>query len=231
METIIKVVQENLDINQNQTLKSSLHEALKKTIVLGDIPAGTRINEKELSEALNISRTPIRHALEKLEDEQLVVRKHGSGVVVTGITLIDAIEIFDIRKALDTLATIQAAKKMTQQDFKELESLLLDANHLYENKETEKLLKSFRDFNQFIYNKCEMTRLTTIILNLKEYTDYFRLISIHSDERSGPALKGHWDIFHSMKNRDWEHLTEVVHNHLDDSVEFILKEMEEREIE
>lgn len=231
METIIKVVQENLNINQNQTLKSSLHEALKKTIVLGDISAGTRINEKELSEALNISRTPIRHALEKLEDEQLVIRKRGSGVIVTGITLSDAIEIFDIRKALDTLATIKAAKNMSVNDFKDLEGLLLDANYLYENNLTEDLLKNFRDFNQFIYNKCEMPRLTAIILNLKEYTDYFRIISIYSDERSGPALKGHWEIFYSMKNKDWNHLKEIVHNHLDESIEFILKEMEDREIE
>ncbi len=62
----------------------------KKTIILGDIPAGGRINEKEISEKLNISRTPIRHALEKLEEEKLVERKHGSGVIVQGISLKDA---------------------------------------------------------------------------------------------------------------------------------------------
>lgn len=230
MKEFTKVVQENLDITQSKTLKDSLHEALKKTIVLGDIPAGTRINEKELSESLNISRTPIRHALEKLEEEQLVERIYGSGVIVTGITKKDAIEIFDIRKSLDTLASIKAAQKMSKEDFDDLEALLLEANELYENKKNKKLTENFKSFNQFIYEKCDMKRLTSIITNLKEYTDYFRVISIYSEERSGPALKGHWDIFEAMRRKDWKLLEETVHNHLEDSVKFILKEMEEREI-
>ena len=230
MKEFTKVVQKNLAITQNKTLKDSLHEALKKTIVLGDIPAGTRINEKELSESLNISRTPIRHALEKLEEEQLVERIYGSGVIVTGITMKDAIEIFDIRKSLDTLATTKAAENMTEEDFRDLEELLLEANELYKNKETIKLTENFRDFNHFIYEKCEMKRLTSIILDLKEYTDYFRIISIYSEERAGPALKGHWDIYYAMRKKDWKNLEIIVHNHLEDSVEFILKEMEDREI-
>lgn len=231
MRDFVKVVQKNLEINQNKTLKDSLHEALKETIVLGDIPAGTRINEKELSESLNISRTPIRHALEKLEEQQLVERIHGSGVIVTGINKKDAVEIFDIRKSLDTLASIKAAKNMTEEDFFELENLLLEANRLYENNEIDKLTENFREFNQYIYKKSDMKRLTSIILDLKEYTDYFRVISIFSEERVEPALKGHWEILKMMKDRDWQHLEETVHNHLEDSVEFILKEMEERKIE
>lgn len=231
LSDFVAIVRSNLDITQNKTLKVSLYEALKRTITLGEIPAGEWINEKELSDALNISRTPIRHALEKLEVERLVERIHGSGVVVRGISIRDAQEIYDIRKALDSLATITAAKKMTDEDFDEMETLLKEADAYYETKETEKLLNNFRDFNHYIYDKSEMNRLASIIIDLKEYFSYFRDMSINSVIRSGPALEDHWTIYQGMRNRDWEELEAIIYKHLDDSLKFILEEMERREIE
>lgn len=231
MIDFVDKVKRNLTIDQNKTLKVSLHEALKETIILGEIPAGGRINEKELSDSLNISRTPIRHALEKLEEEKLVERIHGSGVVVKGISLRDANEIYDIRKALDTLATITAAKLMGEEDFKELEALLKEANHSYEMHETDQLVENFGNFNRFIFEKSEMNRLTSIVVNLKEYLRYFRDLSITSEVRSGPALEDHWVIYEGMKNQDWEALEDIIHKHLDDSLDYILEEMERRGIE
>ena len=231
MNDFVDILRENLDITQHKTLKVALHEAFKKTIILGDIPAGGRINEKEISEKLNISRTPIRHALEKLEEEKLVERKHGSGVIVQGISLKDAHEIYDIRKALDTLATITASKKMTDEDFEDLEDLLTRSDEYYKNKQIEELLDSFKQFNHFIYEKSEMKRLASIINELREYLSYFRDMSITSDVRSGPALDDHWIIFYTMKTKDWNKLEKIIHRHLDDSLTFILEEMERRNIE
>ena len=231
MKDFVAKVKSNLDITQNRTLKVSLHEALKKTIILGEIPAGGRINEKELSDSLNISRTPIRQALEKLEEEKLVERIHGSGVIVKGISIRDAYEIYDIRKALDTLATTKAAKKMTPEEFDEMESLLQKADDYYKNDEIDNLLKGFRAFNQYIYDKSEMKIVPSIVIPLKEYLSYFRDLSIKSEGRSGPALKDHWIIFEGMKNKKWSKLERMIHNHLDDSLKFILKEMERRKIE
>jgi len=227
----VTIVKNNLDITQNKTLKVSLHEALKKTVVLGEIPAGSRINEKELSDALNISRTPIRNAIKQLEEEKLVERVHGSGAMVRGISTDDAEEIYDIRKALDTLATTKAAKKMDAANFAEMKALLNEAEDYYANDEIDHLLASFRDFNQYIYEQSEMRRLASIVVELKEYLSYFRDMSIKSDIRSGPALKDHWIIYEGMKNKNWDELEAIIHKHLDDSLEFILNEMDRREIE
>ena len=118
MSAIIQAVKKNLDITQNKPLKISLYEAFRKTIILGEIPAGTRINEKEFSTELNISRTPIRYALNELTKEHLVEHIPKIGVIVKGISIKDAHEIYEIRKSLDTLATINAMKLMSKEDFK-----------------------------------------------------------------------------------------------------------------
>ena len=122
--SVITAVKNNLDLSQNVPLKVAFYEALRKTIILSEIPAGCRINEKELASALNISRTPIRYALGVLEEEKLVEHIPKRGIVVRGISLKDAIEIFDIRKALDTLAATKAMYLMTDKDFADMKKIL-----------------------------------------------------------------------------------------------------------
>lgn len=123
MNQVVSAVKKNLDLSQNRPIKEAIYEALRKTILLGEIPSGERINEKNLSENLNISRTPIRYALERLDEEDLVERKTGVGVLVKGISINDAYEIFDIRKELDVLATRKAMRLMTPEQFNQMRTL------------------------------------------------------------------------------------------------------------
>ena len=80
------------------------------------------------------------------------------GIVVKGISMKDAYEIYDIRKSLDTLATI-AMELMTPEDFDELEALLLEGEQYNKNNQVDDLLQNFSDFNSFIYTKSQMLRL------------------------------------------------------------------------
>ena len=153
MSTIIKAVSKNLDLSQNKPLKDLIYEAFRKTVILGEIPAGERINEKEFSENMNISRTPIRYALKKLTEEDLVKHVPGVGVVVKGISIKDAYEIYDIRKALDTLATTTAMKLMTAEDFKVMRLHLEYCEMLNQEDKVDELQQKFFEFNDFIYEK------------------------------------------------------------------------------
>lgn len=199
MNAMIENVRQNLDFSQNKPLKVLVYEAFRKTIILGQIPAGSRINEKEFSDTLNISRTPIRYALRQLVDEQLVEHVPKIGIVVKGISKKDAYEIFDIRKSLDTLATIKAMEKMDEKDFLELKELLTYGDKLNEEDRVDELLANFSDFNTFIYEKSQMLRLKGIVMELRSYLLYFRDISIRSSERRSVALAEHWLIYRGMK--------------------------------
>ena len=163
MNETIAAVKNNLDLSQNQPLKISIYEAFRKSIILGQIPAGERINEKEFSETLNISRTPIRYALHQLVEEQLVEHVPRVGIVVKGISIKDAHEIYDIRKSLDTLATIKAMQLMTPNDFDDLRALLEEGDRLNQEDRVDDVLQNFSDFNSFIYEKSQMKRLKTIL--------------------------------------------------------------------
>lgn len=230
MNMVTEAVKKNLDLTVNKPLKLAVYEAFKKTIILGEIPAGERINEKEFSEVMNISRTPIRYALRTLTDEQLVEHIQGVGVLVKGITLKDAHEIYDIRKSLDTLAIITAMKRMSEEEFDELEALLSYGEQLNQQNRVDEVLQNFSDFNSFIYEKSQMLRLKEIVTELQAYLIYFRDIAIRSKERRDQALHEHWLIFRSMCLKDEERIQLIVHEHLDRSLSFIIKEMERRKI-
>lgn len=191
MTSITEVVKNNLELSQNKPLKIALYDAFKKTIILREIPAGTRINEKEFSTELNISRTPIRYALGVLEEEKLVEHLPNKGIIVKGVSLDDAHEIFEIRKALDTLASTTAMIKMTDDDFEEMRQLLETCEGYLVNNQVDKVLDNFNDFNNLIYVKSQMLRLKEIVSELQAYLLYFRRISISSVERRRKALDEH----------------------------------------
>ena len=151
MNQVVSAVKKNLDLSQNRPIKEAIYEALRKTILLGEIPSGERINEKNLSENLNISRTPIRYALERLDEEDLVERKTGVGVLVKGISINDAYEIFDIRKELDVLATRKAMRLMTPEQFNQMRTLLEETDRLNAAGRVAEVMAKFTEFNNFIY--------------------------------------------------------------------------------
>lgn len=228
MSSITDAVKKNLDAESNAPLKQVVYDAFRKTIIMGEIPAGTRINEKEFSSTMNISRTPLRYALQRLVEEGLVEHVRSIGIIVKGISLNDALEIYAIRKALDVLATNTAAEKMTAEDFAELKALLEETDRLNELNQIDDVLVKFSEFNELIYNKSQMHRLKSIVMKLQEYLIYFRDISVRAKERRNKALREHWLIYQGMVNNDEQQIKLIIEEHLDYSLTFIIKEMEGR---
>lgn len=231
MKNYSEAIKNNLHIDQHRTLKEAVYHALRTTIILGDIPAGQRINELELSNALNISRTPIRHALTKLIEEKLVEHKPEIGTLVKGISIKDAYEIFKIRVALEVLATTEAMNKMTDEEFDQLKGILLLGNQYNEEDRVDELLETFSNFNEYIFKMADMPRLHSMIIEIKSYLDYFRDISIRASERRTLALEEHWMIYRGMERKDKTFIEMLITEHLDHSLQFILQEMERHNIE
>lgn len=230
MEQIIEIVKANLDLNTSKTLKEAVYEAFRKSIVLGLIPAGTRINEKECAELLNLSRTPIRYAMSQLKNEDLVTREPKKGIVVKGISIKDAHEIYEIRKWLDTLAAIKAMERMSDAEFDEMKALIDQANHYDAQEDIEKVIDNFKQFNNFIYEKSDMNRLTAIVNELQAYFKYFREISLLSKNRRKEAIEEHAMIYRGMRNKDINQITLITHEHLEHSQQFVISEMEKNNI-
>ncbi|WP_420828529.1 GntR family transcriptional regulator [Jeotgalibaca caeni] len=221
MEEVIRLV----DLKQNLPINESVYKGLKQAIIQGVIPVEERINEKEYAERLNISRTPIREALRRMEEERLVERIPGFGTVVKKITIADAIEIFKIRKVLEILSTISAMNLMTKEDFNELRILLEKTEEANDRDDIQLVTKYFGDFNSMIYRFSGMPRLAQIVTSLSEYLRRFRDISLKESPRRDKAIREHWMIYRGMLEKDEKGLTEIITKHLEYSKEHIILEM------
>lgn len=214
-----------INLSQNRPLNDIVYEGLRKAIIQGVIPVGERLNEKVYSDYMNISRTPIRNAIKRLTEEDLVEYIPKYGVVVKRVTVEDAEEIYQIRTALETMATIAAMERMTEENHLEMQELLKKTEVANEQGEVQQVIKYFSEFNSKIYRFSRMQRLEAVVSKMQEYVVRFRNISLYDDDRRGRALKEHGIIYRGMQIKDKELISLMVAEHIDLSKQFVLKEI------
>lgn len=95
-------------------------DILKSKILSGELSAGTRLNEKALSDLIGASRGSIREALRRLEEREMVTSRPNAGARVTVHTPEDVIESYYIREALEGLAARMAATRITAPELEEI---------------------------------------------------------------------------------------------------------------
>ncbi|NLB19699.1 MAG: GntR family transcriptional regulator [Clostridium sp.] len=229
MDEYFKKIAELTDLKQNKPLNEIVYEGLRNAIIQGYIPVGERINESIYSQKMNISRTPVREALRRIQQEGLVEYVPRLGVVVKKITIDDAKEIYQIRMALDILAATNAMRKMTEDQFEEMYKLLEETQKANDAEEVQKVVDLSRDFNDMIYEFAEMPRLESIVHKLREFLVRFRDMSLRGEERRKKALEEHWLIYKNMKNKNFDAIALIIQEHLEYSEEFIYDAMRKLE--
>lgn len=101
-----------VDGTDREGLADGVYRALLRSIISGDPAPGARLKERELSERFEVSRIPVRQALQRLESEGFVVTEPHRGAVVKPVTVADIAELFDARLCIEPFATRQAALRV-----------------------------------------------------------------------------------------------------------------------
>lgn len=105
-------------------LKDRAYEKLKNLILNETFPPRTFLSERMLSKRLEMSKTPIRAALERLEAEEFVDIAPQQGIVVRELSLDEVVNLFDIRRALETFVVRQLAGALNAEQIRQLEANL-----------------------------------------------------------------------------------------------------------
>jgi len=113
-----------LEIPTYPALWQSVLRPLRRAIVRGDLPAGTRLLEQQLAAQFGLSREPIRDALRRLEQEGLVRSYQRRGVYVVGLTTKDIDELYDMRTLLETHAVRLAAGRASAEEVDQQQHLV-----------------------------------------------------------------------------------------------------------
>lgn len=106
-----------------QTLIPGIMEAIRSQILKGELPAGSRLRQADIAQALRVSPVPLREALRGLEAEGLVTFLPFKGAIVTPVTIAEIEEIQDLSMALELALAPMAFPRLTPDDFKLLRAL------------------------------------------------------------------------------------------------------------
>ena len=183
------------------SLADQVFERLENDIIMGTIPRGEVLTELKLVELLGVSRTPIREALRRLEQERLI-QDSGKGSLVLGITEDDLLDIMNIREQIEGLASYYATVNMTEEGRREL-THIVDLQEFYFNKgDMERLRQADDLFHDAI---CQLSRRNVIedtLVPLLRKTRRFRRISMSDPNRIVNTQAEHRAIYDAMMAGD-----------------------------
>jgi DNA-binding GntR family transcriptional regulator len=111
------------DSSKKDTSKDRIYQELRRSIVLGKLKPGEKLNLDQLAEDYQTSVTPVREALQMLTQEELVSSKAHSGYFITRMTLKELKDLFKLREILELAAVELAAPIITDIQLEELESV------------------------------------------------------------------------------------------------------------
>ena len=191
-----------IKLENYQPLRELVFEKLREAIISGALPEGERLMEVQLAEELGVSRTPIREAIRRLELEGFVVMMPRKGAYVSGFTLKDIINVFEIREALDELACSLAAVRISDDQLEYLERLMVELTEATENENSEEWIRVDTLFHDAIYKACNNDRLMQMIGNIMEQIQRYRQMSLNDKGRMPQALEEHRALVNALWDRD-----------------------------
>lgn len=204
------------------SLADRVFEKLENDIIFGVYPRGEVLTELKLVEQLGVSRTPIREALRRLEQERLIADS-GKGSVVLGITEDDLLDILNIRGRVEGLASYYAAKNMTPEGLQELEHVLDLQEFYFSRGDTEHIREMDDQFHALICKLSGRGVIADTLLPLHRKTQRYRKASIEDRERMAQVVKEHRGIYDAIAAGDAEEAERLTTEHIAHAKESMLR--------
>ncbi len=198
------------------SLADQVFEKLESDIIIGVYPRGEILTELKLVENLGVSRTPIREALRRLEQERLI-EDSGKGSVVLGITIDDLIDIMDIRQSIEGLAAYHATKNITLEEMEELRQINELQDFYYEKKDIERLRQMDDRFHVAIYEISKRNVICDTLRPLHRKTQRYRRQSIGNDQRLAKSISEHKAIFNAIADGNAELARDLITEHIENA--------------
>ena len=200
---------------QKKSLSDSIYEDLKQKILLNHLRPGDLISETALVEQYYVSRTPIRQALQKLQDRGLVQIQDGVGTFVTFITHQDVTNAYEIRNAVERIACRTSIHKITDEELDTLESQFLQLksqlSHGGYGASLDKIANTDWALHDLIVEKSDNFYLPMITERVNLVLRRYQYSYVSTFER---ALDEHLEIIDLIRKKDLELLDFALDKHI-----------------
>ena len=199
---------------KSTSLADQVFDKLENDIIQGVYPKGEILTELKLVEQLGVSRTPIRDALRRLEQERLIADT-GKGSLVLGITDDDLLDIMNIRERIEGLVAFYAAQNITPEGAAELKHLTDLQDFYYSKRDAEHLRQVDDEFHDAICRLSGRTVIYDTLRPLLRKTRRYRRISMQSKDRVTNTMREHREIYEAIISGNAELAMELSSKHIE----------------
>lgn len=187
------------------------YEYIRDEILNGELPRGSKLVEAKLASKLGISRTPIREAIRKLEEEGLISKKR-----VINPTEKDLRNTFEVRILLECFSVRCAATYMNEETLDELHECISIAK----NGTTSEIMSANKRFHDLIVSASKNPVLIETIERMQSVIFLFRKKVVYHKRPN--LIEEHQEMYEAIRNHDADKAEQIMNSHLKADLEFTL---------
>jgi DNA-binding GntR family transcriptional regulator len=215
-------------VARKKSLHEEVYDSLKKAILQGKLKGGQRLIEEQLAHRIGISRTPVREAFQKLEQDELVTRLPRRGFAVKGFMKEDVEDIFGICSVLEGYASYRTTLSITPEKIAILKEKIKECEKAFKNKEYDKAIQLQIEFHDLLYKSCRSKKLLEMINDFRDYFSRYQPALIQIKDAFRYFIEDHQQMLEAMKKKNPSLVDKIVRNHLARMKELILREINGR---
>ena len=210
-----------------EKLSDYAYKTLKQMILSNAFKPGEHLEEINLCEKLNISRTPLREAINRLIYENLLISVAQKGIFVPELSLQATAELFRARKLVEPMVILLSAKRLNKDiimSFREKTTALLDYNGLQGANAAELHLLDY-EFHNYINSNCGNQYILRNVIYISDQFQRVRTQDFFPVERAVNGAFEHLKIIDAIMNGDHDVLPSLILDHIISTENYYYKNM------
>lgn len=196
------------------TRADEAYHRIRTLILDGSMPPGSTVIEARVVRTLDMSRTPVREALHRLEVEGVLKALPRGGFTVVAMSDEDLADLYQIRAVLEGLAAGTAASKRSRVDIARLEDLYDEMDIAVRERDDERLITLNREFHRSIARASGNQHLQEMLDDIKGVFERFRSHAVADDARRQQAHEEHGALIEAMKALDSKLARDLAEEHV-----------------
>jgi DNA-binding GntR family transcriptional regulator len=200
--------------NNGEVLHLSAAQRLRALIVEGGIAPGQKLNERELAERLQVSRTPLREALKLLTAEGLVEHLPNRGAIAVRLSADDVTHAFEVMAALEGLSGELACARISDAEVAELQALNYEMRAHHARRDLSAYYRLNARIHQAINRAARNPVLSEIYDRLNARLQALRFRSNFDTDKWDAAVREHDAMIDALSARDGARLRRILAEHL-----------------
>ncbi|HET7205095.1 MAG TPA: GntR family transcriptional regulator [Terriglobales bacterium] len=199
------------------------YQKIRTGILKGEFPPSAVLSEYQLATQFNLSRTPVREALTRLEHEGMIRTVPGRGAFVAELTPHDIMEIYEVREQLESYAARMAAERMEAEDIAKLGKIIEEMHECSAAGYTRETFETDISLHKTIIRSTQNQRMFAILATLDDQMHRIRSMWPRTPRWLDGTLEEHDQIVKCIKKGDPDGAEQAMRRHLRSSCEHALR--------